>query len=219
MTLRTRLSLLVVATAILGGCGRFETPPPPPFDLVVRVDSDPGHAIPGAAIVRGGKTLAATAEDGRAPIRLTGNEGDVVEVFVKCADGFESPAKPLSLALHRMTDKGKLPEYTASCAPTVRRLVVAVRAENGPFLPVTYLGQTVGRTDASGAAHVLLAMKPGDQFELGLDTRDDPRLSPQSPKSLFVVKPRDEIQAFNVKFVVAKPKIVRPPPIQRPKPF
>ena len=60
----------------------------------------------------------------------------------------------------------------------MRRVVVAVRAENGPNLPVTYLGRAVGRTDASGAAHVLLAMHPGDQFSLGLDTSGNKRIPP-----------------------------------------
>jgi hypothetical protein len=219
MIMWTRLfqaGLLVLAAAPLGACDKFDTPPPPPFDLIVRVESDPGHAVPGANIVRNGKTLASTAPDGRAQVRLTGNEGDSVEVFVKCSDDFQSPAKPVLLALHRMTDKTKLPEYTAACPPSVRRVVVAVRAENGANLPVTYLGKAVGRTDASGAAHVLLAMRPGDQFELALDTTNDPRLSPKSPNALFVVKPKDDIQAFDVKFTVAKPKVVYKAPPPRP---
>ena len=201
-----QVGLVAIAASPLLACDKFDTPPAPPFDLIVRVESDPGHAVPGAAVVRNGKTLSSTAADGRAPVRLTGNEGDVVEVFVKCSDDFQSPTKPILLALHRMTDKSKLPEYNAACPPSVRRVVVAVRAENGANLPVTYLGKTVGRTDASGAAHVLLAMHPGDQFELGLDTTNDPRLSPQSPNAIFVVKPKDDIQAFDMKFTVAKPK-------------
>jgi hypothetical protein len=211
---------LVALTAVpmLGmlGCDKFDTPPPPPFDLIVHVESDPGHGVPGAAVVRNGKTLSSTAADGRAQVRLTGNEGDTVEVFVKCSDDFQSPAKPILLALHRMTDKSKLPEYNAACPPSVRRVVVAIRAENGANLPVTYLGKAVGRTDASGAAHVLLAMHPGDQFELALDTTNDPRLSPTNPNALFVVKPKDDIQAFDVKFTVAKPKPIPKKKIDRP---
>lgn len=211
-----QVGLVALATTPLLACDKFDTPPAPPFDMIVNVESDPGHAVPGAAVVRNGKTLASTAADGRAQVRLTGNEGDTVEVFVKCSDDFQSPAKPILLALHRMTDTRKLPEYNASCPPNVRRVVVAVRAENGANLPVTYLGKAVGRTDASGAAHVLLAMHPGDQFELALDTAGDPRLSPKSPNALFVVKPKDDIQAFDIHFTVAKPKPVIKPKKDRP---
>jgi hypothetical protein len=73
----------------------------------------------------------------------------------------------------------------------------------------------VGRTDAAGAAHLLLAMKPGDQFQLGLDTSDPTlkRLRPQMPNRVFVVKDGDDIEAFYQKFTLEPlPKVYHAPP-------
>jgi len=52
----------------------------------------------------------------------------------------------------------------------MRRVVVAVRAENGPNLPVMYLDRAVTRTDAGGAASFALEVPPGSQFTVALNT-------------------------------------------------
>ena len=203
----------LIAGASLGAlsCDRFKEPPPPVFDVVIRVDSDPGIPLAGAVVVRNQKDVAPTDADGRAKLTITGSEGDTLDYFVRCPADYQSPTKPISVVLRRLTDKSRPPEYTTACPPNVRRVVVVVRADGGPHLPVTYLGQRVAMTDASGAAHVLLNMHPGDQFELGLDTSEKgyERLRPQNPTSpLFQVKPRDDIQLFEVKFTLEKGKII-----------
>jgi hypothetical protein len=195
-------------------CSKFEDPPPPTYDTVIKVESDPGSALPGAVIVRNGKDLATTDNQGKAKLPLMGAEGDNLDFTVRCPPDFTAPLKPISVVLRRAS---RMPEYTTSCPPSVRKVVIAVRAEGGANLPVTYLGKPVARTDASGAAHVLLAMKPGDQFELGLDTHEYDRLRPQNPTGTFVVKPKDEIQAFDVKFTLEKLKVVYKAGPQRPK--
>ena len=95
-----------------------------------------------------------------------------------------------------------------------------MRAENGPNLPVVYLGKEVARTDAAGAAHVLLSLKPGDQFEISLNTseRGSERLRPQNPAVAFVVKGRDDIMTFDQHFAIEK-KPVYYKPINRPRPL
>ena len=198
----------------LVSCDRFKEPPPPTFDVIIRVDSDPGVPLAGAVVVRNQKDIAPTDSSGKAKLTITGSEGDTHDYFVRCPADFQSPSKPISVVLRRLTDKTRPPEYTTSCPPNVRRVVVAVRADGGPNLPVTYLGQRVAMTDASGAAHVLLNMHPGDQFELGLDTSEKgyERLRPQNPTSpLFQVKPRDDIQLFEVKFTLERGKVVYKP--------
>ncbi len=205
------LALVMLAVPLFGCDKLLKEAPPVPFDVVVHVESDPGKDLPGASILRNGKELTATGNDGRAKLAIPGNEGEALDFLVKCPPDFMSPQKPISLTLHRNSG-GRPPEYTASCPPMVRRVVVAVRAENGANLPVMYLGREVGKTDASGAAHVLLALHPGDQFELALNTDQYKRLHPQNPTSVFVVKPRDDIQPFDVKFTVEKLKA--PPPVK-----
>lgn len=203
---RSPIALLAVASMALGfGCDKFKEQPAEPFEVMVRVESDPNAPLPGAKIVRNGQDVTATGEDGSVKLAINGREGDIYDYFVKCPPEYESPQKPISVALRRVADKKKLPEYDIRCPPTLRRIVVAIRADHGEGLPVTYLGKEVARTDGAGAAHVLMAMKPGDQFELALDTAQNDRLVPQNPSAAFVVKDEDEIQNFDVKFKV-KPK-------------
>jgi hypothetical protein len=206
----TLFALLVMLTALGSlSCDRFKDPPPPTFEVVIRVDSDPGVPLAGAVVTRNQKDVAPTDSSGRAKLTITGSEGDTHDYFVRCPADYQSPIKPISVVLRRLTDKSRPPEYTTSCPPNVRLIVVAVRAEGGPNLPITHLGQRIINTDASGAAHVLMRMRPGDQFELGIDTSEKgyERLRPQNPTSpLFQVKGKDEIQLFEVKFTLEKGK-------------
>ena len=204
------VTLMLLLFTGVSGCNRFTNQPPPPFEVSIRVESDPGRPLPGAAIVRDGKDITATGTDGRAKLSLTGNEGDTRDFYVRCPQDFLSPAKPITIALRRLADRTRLPEYSSSCPPAVRKVVVAIRADGGPFLPVTFLGKSVARTDAWGAAHVLLQFKPGDQFELGLDTSEKgrERLRPQMPVRAFQVKAKDDIQLFDEKFTLEKLRVI-----------
>jgi len=202
----TLLGALLLGT--LSGCeGEAQSSQAYPVRVVVQ--SDPGKAVAGAVVQKNGRDVGTSDVGGSATVNLAGREGDTVDLMVKCPQGYESPQKPLSVRLTRRGDANKIPEYAAACAPTFRNVVVAVRAESGPLLPVTYLGKPIARTDESGAAHVLLRMRPGDQFELGLDTSSVPKHHPQNPKASFLVPAgSDDIQRFDVRFEVEKPKVV-----------
>ncbi len=173
------------------------------------MQSDPGKAVAGAALQRNARDLMVTDVSGVALLKLGGHEGDTVDLTVKCPPGFESPAKAFSVRLTRPGDSNKVPEYSASCTPAFRNVVVAVRADGASQMPITYLGKPIARTDEAGAAHVLLRMRPGDQFELGLDTTAFPKHHPQNPKHSFQVSATaDELQTFDVRFEVERPKLV-----------
>jgi hypothetical protein len=62
-----------------------------------------------------------------------------------------------------------------------------------------YLGREVARTDSSGVAHLALALRPGERFELGLDTTGKPLL-PKSPRAVFVASNDDELVFFDQRF-------------------
>ncbi len=190
---------IVSTVGLFGACA---PPPPPPYSVIIHVDSDPGYALAGAVVSRNGKDLAKTGADGNATITMTGNDGETSDFAVHCPAEFTSPTAPLSVTIRRLSSTGKAPEYTTSCPPSVRHVVVAVRADGGPNLPIIYLGKTVGKTDSAGAAHLLLAMRPGDQFELALDTSAIERLLPPSPHRVFVVKDADDMQEFEQKFAL-----------------
>ncbi len=201
------LLLLASATA---GCRPQSAEP---FEIIVHVESDPGIAMPGAMIVRDGREVTTTAVDGRARLALLGSEGDSADLFVRCPAGFQSPLKPITASLFRFPDDSKQSEYAVACPPSERRIVVAVRAENGPNLPVIFQGKELARTDAAGAAHLLLLLKTGEQFEISLKTseRGNERLRPQNPAVSFVVKAHDDIVTFDQRFGVDRTPVRQEP--------
>jgi hypothetical protein len=180
--------------------------PAPPFEISIRVLSD-GHPLPGAVITKGGKDGPATGPDGKVVVKIPGQEGEVVDLMVRCPPDYISPTKALGAGLRRITD-GRLPEYEISCPPAVRHLVVAVRAENGPNLPVKILDRIVGRTDANGAFTYALPLRPGDGVDLMLDTTGIDRITPKNPSTSIVMKPYDDVVTFDQKFQWADVKKV-----------
>jgi hypothetical protein len=193
---------------VTSGCGSMslDPPPPPPFTVAFAVEGDPGHPLRGAVITRSEKSLATTGADGRAELTLNGADGETVDATVKCPEGHTSPTRPISVRLARTGD-GKAPVFKVACPPTQRHVVVAVKAENGPNLPVVYLGKIITHTDASGAAHFAIEAPPGGQFLVMLDTGENARLSPASPSKPFTIGSSDEIVVFEQKFEVEKMKV------------
>ncbi len=194
----------------LAACGEeVKAKPKPPLEVKVVVSSDPGKPTEGADVVYAGKVIATSDAKGIAKLTLKGNDGDAYDVTIKCPKGFQSPSKPLTIPLQRLADPSEAPEYDVSCPPLTRTVVVALRAENGPNLPVNYLGHAVGRTDGSGAATVLLGDVDSEtSLVLTLDTSEKASegLRPQNPSNTFVVKGQDDIFTWDQKFVVEAPK-------------
>lgn len=208
-----------IALAGLGtsSCKDLDPPPPPPFQIFIRIDSDPGRPIAGATVSRNNKPLGTTGPDGRAMLTVVGAEGETTDVTIKCPDAFTSPVKATSIRLTRFADKSKVPEYTVSCPPMLRRVVVAVKAENGPNLPVVYLNKVITRTDISGAAHFALEIAPNTQFQVMLDTTEHSKLKPVSPSKPFTAPAHDEILVFDQKFDLEKVRAVAAPRPNIPK--
>jgi len=192
----------------LAACSALEPVAPPPQEIVVRVTGDPGQPLKGATVQFSGKKVAESGADGAAQLKLNGKDGDVYDLTVTCPEGFLSPSKPLAVMLRRLADPTKKPEYDVSCPPTTRTVVVAVRADNGPNLPVLYLGREVARTDGAGAAHVMFKLKADEAFNLVLGTEGNDRLRPQNPTASFIVRDRDDVYTFDQKFDLEK-KVVR----------
>lgn len=208
----TAIALLNASLSLCAGCRPADSEAPPRYDFVFRVSSDPGRPLQDVGLLVGGKKLAVTGQDGTGRLTLPGVEGETVDVLVSCPEGFRSPKKPTPLRLTRMADPAKTPEYSVSCPPAQRTVVVAVRAENGPDLPIMHLGREIARTDASGAAHVVLRAKPDDTFSLTLDTsgKGRERMNPKSPGENFVVKDQDDVLTFTQAFTVERPPPGKP---------
>jgi hypothetical protein len=216
VTMRNLVS--VAAMAGLGllstSCDLLKPPPPAPFQVVVRVESDPGRPLPGAIIAKGGKDGPATGPDGTVTLKILGQEGESVDLAVKCPTDYVSSNKMLTVSLRRGS---KLPEYDWSCPPAIRHLIVALRTDNGPSLPVTYLGSSIGRTDSNGAFTHMFALRPGDGVELLLDTSGVERIHPTNPTFSATVKPYDDIVTFEQKFKVDPAPVHYVPPPARPQ--
>jgi len=193
-----------------------------PFEVLVHVTSDPGVPLAGAQILSGTKNVGTTNDAGAARVKFGGKEGDQVELTVVCPTDYEPPPSPLSIGLRRLSPGSPPPQFAARCAPTLRTAVVGVRADRGPNLPVTYLGRTVGHTDASGAALFVLRVKPAEAIAITLDTtgKGGELLHPQNPTLTFVAKDQDDFVVLDQFFKVdKKPGAVHPKEPSRPTPL
>ncbi|HMR76204.1 MAG TPA: hypothetical protein PKD61_13855 [Polyangiaceae bacterium] len=198
--------LLAPCVVFCVGCGLLEPPPTPSFESRIKVFGDPDQPLKDAKIMYKKKEVGVTDADGLVNLRLKGSEGQVINLNVQCPDGFTSPSEPVSVALRRIADKSVKPMFRVDCPPSRRNIVVAVRADNGPNLPVKYLGREIARTDESGAAHVYLSVAPNQQIQMQLATDGDDAkdLRPQSPVLAFEVKSRDEVFVIDQKFKVER---------------
>ena len=177
------------------------------YTFIVRVTSEPGLALDGARATLRGKDLGTSDTSGALTIKIRGREGDVLPIQVTCPAGHRAPP-PVQIPLRHLAD-GIRPEFAATCTPTTHSLVIAVRAEHGPNLPLTYLGRELARTDTSGAAHLMLDVASEDVVELVLDTSDQPRLRPRSPILRIQTGGRDEVMGVSQEFTVLKPPVVK----------
>jgi hypothetical protein len=198
--------LLALPFAALA-CSALKPVPPPPQEIIIRIAGDPGQPLQGATVQFNGKKVSESDAEGVAMLKLNGKDGETYDLLIRCPEGFLSPSKPLSVMVKRLADTDKKPEYDVSCPPTTRTVVVAVRTENGPNLPVLYLGREMARTDGAGAAHVMLKLKPDESFNLVLGTDGNERLRPQNPTASFIVRDHDDVFTFDQKFELEKRRV------------
>jgi hypothetical protein len=196
----------------------LEDPKREPFEVQVNAVSDPDTPLAGASILAGNRVVGVTADGGAAKLRIAGDEGDRIDLAIKCPVNFESPSKALTVSLRRFAPGSPVPQFEVRCPPAVRTVVVGIRAENGPSLPVVFLGRTVATTDVSGAAVFSVQVKPSEQVEVTVSTADPAAemLRPQSPTLTFVSKDYDDFVILDVNFTKAK-KQFSSAPINRPQ--
>ncbi len=201
-TLRVR-AFLVFVVSLTAAC-TYTPPPQKMAPILVRVDGAPGERVADAEVVAGGVVVARSDDAGLARLDVRGAEGEVFDLSVRCPSGYRSPAAPIHVRRVEIAGATATPEYAVTCTRTRHELVVAVLAENGPNLPVLYLGKEVARTDGSGAAHVRLEMNANDHAELTIGTSDagadTEKLHPQNPSAVFEMHESDDVQLFAVTF-------------------
>jgi hypothetical protein len=178
------------------------------YDVQVNFESDPGQPLAGAELLLMGQVAGASNPDGVVELRAAGQEGERIKYKVRCPPDHRSPEQALIITLTTLSGAAPPPEYRVRCTPESRSVVIAVRAQRGPDLPVTYLGREVARTDASGAAHWQLQLARSETVEVTLDTSARPDLRPQNPSKRFESPDEDAVLLFDQDFVVELP----PPP-------
>lgn len=184
------------------------------YTLLIHVESDPGVPLAGARLSSGGAPLGQSDANGRLELVLAGNPGQALAIDTSCPSGYRNPKEPLQIVMRPLAEQ-KRPEFRVRCQPLTRSMVLTVRTQNGPGLPLRYLGKEIARTDGAGAAHALLEVAPGDTVTVTLDTSapEHAALMPQNPELKTVVPERDEIVLFDQTFTVPKArakKRVRP---------
>jgi len=192
----------------LGGCSLFSPQQLPTFRALVHVEGDPGQAISGARLSHKNREIGVTDGNGTVELALRGRDGQVFELAIGCPEGYRAPAKGLVVTVRKLAEENTMPEYRVQCAPMLRTVVVAVRAENGPNLPVVFLGRERTRTDQSGAAHLVLEVPPNQSVQVKLDTSESSDLRPRSPTATFDIQDQDDVIVLEQRFEVER-KYVR----------
>jgi len=186
--------------------------------VTIKTIDDVGVAVARAEVLLGKKSRGLTGPDGSLTVALAGRPGQVAPLTIKCPEGYASPEKTVDVGITELATGSPAPLFEARCTALAHSLVVAIRAENGPNLPILYLGKELGRTDAEGVAHVVLKMPPGETASLRLDTSAAPALKPQNPELTFKSSNRDEMVLLEQKFSIVR-KVVAVHAPARPQPL
>ncbi|HTV23969.1 MAG TPA: hypothetical protein VMG12_35000 [Polyangiaceae bacterium] len=196
---------LVGLLLAIAGCATPE-PEPEMYELSIRVESDPGRPLAGATVLGAAQFRSESDATGVVRLRINGQQGQRLRFQVRCPEGYRAPEQPLDVTLTRLGADAPPPEYGVRCAPEVRTVVIAVRAQHGAGLPVKHLGREVARTDRAGAAHVVMQLAPHEPIELSIDTSSQPKLEPQNPTQRFEPPDTDAVLLFDAPFVTQKPR-------------
>lgn len=208
----SRLRLAMPQAVLITACSALDPSPPelsPTFPVLLTVQRDAASPLAGAQILDGAYPLGTTDATGTVHLELSGVEGGSVALTVKCPDAFASPQRPLTVGLRRLAPGSPAPRFNTECVPLVHSVVAAVRAENGPHLPISFLNQVVGHTDELGVGHVLLEASGHQPITLTLDTREHPNVLPQNPALTFMAPEHEALVLLEQKFTVKKLKAPR----------
>lgn len=212
-------ALLASGCELLEGESVAPSEPQPTFTVRFKITGEDGQGLKGAQIAHEKTVFGTTQADGTATITLAGREGERIALEVRCPAPFDSPKEPHIVGLRHLAPGSPPPTFTADCTRSHHTFVVGIRTERGVGLPVIRLGQVVGKTDAFGAAHVIVEAAPNEQIALRLDTSAQRRLRPQSPTLTFVTGDKDELVLLEQKFNELRAKPKPRPVISRPTPL
>jgi hypothetical protein len=194
------------------------------FEISLRATSDDALPLAGAKFATSKSNLGQTSGSGVVNVRLRGAEGQTLAVAVTCPSGYESSGELPPLRLTRTRRVGEAVAQPlaveATCIRKLRDVVLVVRAESAPNLPVHVDGKPAATT-TDGMAHLLLQLdRDVRQVSVTLDTTDQPKLRPQNPSRTFELHGRDAVLVMDQSFSAApKPQNRNPPAPRRHIPY
>lgn len=191
-----------LAVALAAGCSSQQAPTL--FSVTLRVMTDT-RPMPGAQVVIRDRPQGTTDAQGSFRMRMSGTEGAVVEVTVRCPEGFQSPAEAVRVPLRSAVSLDRSAhaagiEATVQCPPDQRVAAVIVRTPNRANLPVVYQGREVTRTDLQGVAHMIFKVRPRDVLAFRIDTTGQPLLRPASPTFTVATRDGDDVYVSTLNF-------------------
>jgi hypothetical protein len=208
--------------SLTSACSLFDQAPSADSNVRIKVTikavDDGGVGVARTEVLLGKSSRGLTGADGTLAVTLTGRPGQVAPLSIKCPEGYASPERTVDVGITELAVGSPAPLFEARCTALAHSLVIAIRAENGPNLPVIYLGKELARTDAEGVAHVVLKLPPGETASVRLDTSAAPALKPQNPELTFKASNRDEMMLLEQKFNIVRKVVVVPAPA-RPQPL
>ncbi len=198
-----RHAKLSMIGGVLAACGP-DSALPKSYAFTLRAEGYPGEPMAEVRLQRGGQVVATSDADGFAAFALAGDEGQHLELNVACPEGTTVFEKDLTTTL-RAYEGGRVPELLARCAPNEHELTVVALLENGVALPIRHRLKTLAVTDRDGIAHFTLRGKPGETFELVIDTSAQPGLRPASPSASLTIGGREDAHVLERSFVLPNP--------------
>jgi len=198
----------LLAILALGAC---ETPPPAPrlYPVLIRAASEDGDALAKIEIVSRDKVIGKTDSEGVLFTKLQGEEGMDFTFTPRCPQGAKPMGAAPAIRLRTLGAQAR-PEVEVTCGRDQRIAALLVSTPGFEGLPVLVHDRQVGRTDATGTAHVLLQGDPSTPLRVVLDTSSVPDVQPASPHRDLQIGTRDEI-------IVFAPALTRPPKKLEPK--
>jgi len=212
---RTYVPLLFIAlSSCIHGCSAPNVRLELAFPIHIQVRSTESEPLSGAEISVNNRSVGRTDALGKLALSQSGREGQEIAVQVHCPSGYRSPEVPevVRLANTRALDEasgaaGTMVEF--ACESELRDVVLVVRAQGGPNLPVVVDGTAAGVTDSDGYAHLLLRLdRKQNHVELGMDTEQKRSLLPRNPSRNFALGSNDAIVLYeeHLSMQKAKPK-------------
>jgi hypothetical protein len=196
----------IAAVVVLAGCAGG--PPTESFEISFHASTDEDEPLGGVRIVTTTNELGTTDEAGDLVLQVRGREGDRVVLGAICPRDHRLLTPPRELVLRKVRSlrgDGAV-RVRVQCAPLVRTMVVAIRAQGQRGLPILVDGDVVTALNEAGVAHVMLSGTTEQRFEIAIDTSSNPALQPQNPVRVVAIADRDDLVLYDQPFAADEPE-------------